>query len=95
MNSAKSFENFLFIYLILINVLGFIIFYIDKRRARNKEWRVTESFLFGVAILGGALGSTLGMKTFHHKTKKKRFTIGLPLIFIFNIVFFMSIKEIF
>lgn len=94
MNYAQMFKDFLFIYLILINVLCFILFYIDKRRARNKEWRISEAFLFGASFLGGAFGSIIGMKTFHHKTKKKRFIIGLPILFIFNIIIIMYINEL-
>lgn len=59
----------LFLYLILLNLLGFILMGMDKRRAIRHAWRIPEAHLFGCAILGGSLGSILGMYTFRHKTK--------------------------
>lgn len=75
----------LWIYLILINVISFLCFLIDKRRAKKGHYRISESFLFTISLMGGGLGSLLGMKVFHHKTKKNKFRFGIPLIFILNI----------
>lgn len=59
---------------------------IDKKRAKWGDWRIPEKTLFLITILGGGIGTISGMYTFRHKTKKKYFTIGLPLIVIFEIV---------
>ena len=65
-----------------VNVISFALFGADKRRARKERWRIPEKTLFAFALLGGCTGAILGMKVFHHKTRHKRFTIGLPLIFL-------------
>ena len=75
------------IYLLAINLFGFLIMWIDKRRARKGEWRISENTLFVVTLLGGGIGTITGMKMFRHKTRKLKFKIGLPLILITEIVF--------
>lgn len=67
-------------YLGLINLVAFVVFGVDKRRAKCHRWRVREATLLGLAFLGGALGALLGMVLFRHKTKKVRFTVGVPLM---------------
>ena len=67
------------VYLCFMNVLAFILYGIDKRRARKHHWRIPESRLLSIALLGGALGALLGMGIFHHKTKHTFFRIGVPL----------------
>ncbi len=62
-------------YIVGINILAFFIYGLDKYLARNKLYRVSEYSLFILAIFGGGIGSLLGMKVFHHKTKKKVFWI--------------------
>ena len=74
------------IYLILINVLGFFIMWLDKRKARRNEWRIPEKTLFIITALGGGIGTIAGMYTFRHKTQKIAFVIGLPLITILEII---------
>ncbi len=74
------------IYLVIINLAGFFSMAIDKRKARNHQWRIPEKTLFLIAILGGALGSVLGMQTFRHKTKHWYFVVGMPLILVLWIV---------
>ena len=78
-------KEYIYLYLIFINLASFICFFIDKKRAKRKMWRISEAFLLGISILGGAFGSILGMKIFHHKNRKKKFSLGLPLIWILNI----------
>lgn len=70
----------LLIYLLIINVLSFICFGIDKSRARRSRWRISEGSLFSLAIFGGSLGALLGMYVFRHKTQKLKFKVGMPLI---------------
>ena len=79
-------ENILIYYLILINVIAFITIYIDKQKAIKHKWRVKESTLFLISIVGGSLGTLLGMFTFHHKTKHKKFTLGIPFILVIQVV---------
>lgn len=73
-------EKIFILYLFLINLVGFALMGIDKRRARRKEWRISEKTLFGCALLGGSLGAIAGMYHFRHKTKHWYFKFGLPLI---------------
>ncbi len=76
----------LFLYLLLINAVGFVIMLIDKRRAQKNLWRISESTLLTVAILGGSIGSYAGMKVFRHKTRKPKFSIGIPVIILLQAV---------
>ena len=73
------------IYLIIINLITFIAMYIDKKKAKYGKWRISESALFILVLLGGGFGGIAGMYTFRHKTQKPRFVIGFPAILIFEI----------
>lgn len=73
------------IYLLLINIWGFFIMGFDKRKARRNKWRIPEKEFFLTAAAGGSLGVWLGMRTFHHKTQHKSFTIGIPCIFFLQL----------
>ncbi|MBT2218581.1 DUF1294 domain-containing protein [Virgibacillus dakarensis] len=77
------------LYLTLINVIGFVLMGTDKQRAIKHKWRISEKTLWITAIIGGALGSYAGMKTFHHKTKHRKFQIGMPLILSLQAVLFI------
>ena len=74
--------KYLLIYLLIINLTGFFAMFLDKQKARRGKWRIPEKTLFLLAIIGGSLGTTLGMHTFHHKTKHWYFKFGMPLILI-------------
>ncbi|WP_294404497.1 DUF1294 domain-containing protein [uncultured Clostridium sp.] len=76
----------LFIYLTIINLIGFIVMFIDKSRAIHKEWRIPEKTLLMISAFGGSIGMFAGMHVFRHKTKHLKFTIGVPLIFIIEII---------
>lgn len=69
-------------YLLGINLLTFFVYGIDKWKARRDKWRVPEATLLMLAALGGSVGALLGMFVFHHKTKHKKFLIGVPLILL-------------
>lgn len=69
-------------YFVLINLAGLMLMGIDKRKAQKGKWRIPEGTLFLIAILGGSIGCILGMYLFRHKTKHKKFVIGMPLILI-------------
>lgn len=78
--------DLLFIYLLLINALGFVLMLWDKHRARKKQWRISEATLLTTALLGGSAGCLLGMYTARHKIRKARFAIGIPLILFLQTV---------
>ena len=78
--------NLLLAYLLVINVITFMVFGVDKRRAEQDAWRVKESTLLGLCVMGGALGGFLGMGFFHHKTRKPKFQFGVPVAFILDVV---------
>ena len=74
--------KYLVIYLIIINIITFIIFGLDKYFAIKNKFRVSEATLFCLCIIGGSFLGFVGMKVFRHKTKKSYFRIGIPLIMI-------------
>lgn len=76
----------LIIYFVIINLIAFIIYGIDKKKAIRDKFRIPERVLIFVAVIGGALGAFLGMHIFHHKTKKKKFYITIPAFLILWIV---------
>lgn len=84
----------LILYLILANLTGFAIFGIDKYRAKKGMWRIPERTLLLVSLLGGSIGTFLGMVKFRHKTQHTKFTILLPLIFFlhFGLVYYFLIR---
>ena len=74
------------IYLAIINAIGFLLMLVDKIKAKKNLWRIPEATLFLTAIIGGSIGSILGMYTFRHKTKHIKFIVGMPLILAAQIV---------
>ncbi len=72
-------------YLLAINVAAFITYGIDKWKAKKSLWRIRETALLALAVLGGSIGAWLGMRVWHHKTKHKKFKYGIPLILIAQI----------
>lgn len=70
----------LLIWFVVINLIGFALMGIDKRRAIRNQWRISEKHLFLSALLGGSIGATLGMRQFRHKTKHWYFWWGLPAL---------------
>ncbi len=82
------------IYLVVINLIGFYMMWSDKRRAKWGKWRIPEQTLFIVTALGGGIGTISGMYVFRHKTKKLKFTVGLPAILILEIILVIYIKLI-
>ncbi|MFD4705477.1 DUF1294 domain-containing protein [Gottfriedia sp. NPDC058432] len=76
-------------YLVIVNIISFAIMGIDKSRAKRKAWRIPERILFLFAIIGGSIGSILGMYYFRHKTKHPKFVFGYWIIlFIQFVVYF-------
>jgi len=81
-----TFKN-IFIYLLVINILGFLVMFIDKKKAEKGRWRISEHALFMFTWLGGGIGTIAGMYKFRHKTQKKKFTIGMPIILGLEIIY--------
>lgn len=88
---------YIYLYLIIINIVGFLSMYIDKRKAKKHQWRISENTLMLIALIGGSIGSLIGMNIFKHKTKHIKFSIGIPLILLLQLVFIMyfELKEIY
>lgn len=94
-NSIKLFSNdtinlYIFIgvaiYLLVMNIWTFYLFGKDKSSAKRKQRRVQERKLLRACFFGGAIGGIIGMNLFHHKTLKKKFSIGVPMLFIIQLV---------
>ncbi|MBQ8184923.1 MAG: DUF1294 domain-containing protein [Lachnospiraceae bacterium] len=81
-----KFHYILVVYILILNLAGFFSMGIDKQRARKGQWRIPEKTLFLLSLLGGSLGSLLGMYTFRHKTKHWYFRYGFPLILLAQLV---------
>ena len=86
--------NALLYYLIVINVVTFLVYGIDKWKAKQGSWRISEATLLILAVIGGSIGALLGMKVWRHKTQHKKFKYGVPAILIIQIITigYLSIK---
>lgn len=84
-------NKYIIYYLIFINIFGFIICLIDKNKAKKKRYRISENFLLFISFIGGCIGFYLGMYLFHHKTKKAKFYIGIPLIIIIDCIIYFHV----
>ena len=83
---SRELWQLLGLYLLLVNVAAFLVMGLDKRRAKRDKWRISEKALFLPAVLGGALGGVLGMRTFRHKTQHWDFRFGFPLLLVLQVV---------
>ena len=83
------------IYLLAVNIIGFLIMGLDKWKAKRGSWRIPENTLFMFTILGGGIGTIAGIYAFRHKTQKKKFTIGMPVIFILEVILIIYLLYIF
>ena len=79
---GQTFLHIVLIYLVVINVVTFFMYGIDKWKAKKSRSRISEATLLMMAIIGGSIGAWLGMKVWHHKTLHKKFKYGVPLILI-------------
>ena len=73
------------IYLLAVNALTFIVYGIDKYKAKHAKWRISEATLLLLAVVGGSIGAWCGMKVWHHKTMHKKFTYGVPVILLLQV----------
>ena len=81
------------IYFAVINVVTFFMYGIDKWKAKKAKWRIRETTLLGLAVLGGSMGAWLGMKVWHHKTQHKKFKYGVPAIIIIQLSIIVYLKS--
>lgn len=81
-------------YLIVISLVSFALFGIDKQKAVHHAWRIPESILILSAAAGGGIGALLGMRCFHHKTRKPLFSIGIPVILCLEILVLLKAYHI-
>lgn len=80
----------LVLYLVVVNLISFVIMGIDKAKARKHAWRISERTLFAFAIIGGSLGAIGGMYYFRHKTKHWYFVFGMPVILVLQLLIGMG-----
>lgn len=78
-------EKIVFAYLIVINLVAFVMYGIDKYKAKKSKWRISEATLLWMAALGGSVGAWIGMQIWHHKTLHKKFKYGVPAILLLQI----------
>ncbi len=79
------------IYFVVFNLIAFIMYGVDKKKAIKHKWRIPEHDLILVAVLGGSIGALLGMKAFRHKTKHTKFVIGVPAILVVQLILLVLI----
>ena len=77
--------NALICYIVVINLVSFMMLGIDKYKARRGQWRISEATLLAVAAIGGSIGAWMGMKVWHHKTLHSKFRYGVPIILLVHI----------
>ena len=82
MNKLHSYLDY---YLLAINAVAFIVYGIDKYKAKKAKWRIPEVTLLLLAVIGGSIGAWMGMKVWHHKTMHKKFKYGIPAILLIQI----------
>ena len=83
--SMNTLHSYLAYYLLTINAVAFIMYGIDKYKAKKAKWRISEATLLLLAVLGGSIGAWMGMKVWHHKTMHKKFKYGIPAILLIQI----------
>ena len=81
----ETFNSCLAYYLLAINAVAFIVYGIDKYKAKKTKWRIPEVTLLLLAVVGGSVGAWMGMKVWHHKTMHKKFKYGIPAILLIQI----------
>ena len=72
-------------YLLAVNIATFLLYGIDKYKAKKSKWRISEATLLTMAAIGGSIGAWAGMRLWHHKTMHKMFKYGIPVIIIFQV----------
>ena len=91
-NHSKEMKEFS-IYLLIDNIFTFIVYGVDKLKAKEHWWRISEATLLFLAVVGGSVGAWVGMKVWHHKTMHKKFKYGVPIILLLQAVLFCYIEN--
>ena len=81
----NTLHNCLSYYLLAINAVTFIVYGIDKYKAKKAMWRISEATLLMLAVLGGSIGAWIAMRVWRHKTMHKKFKYGIPVILLIQI----------
>ncbi len=87
-------EKWIWVYVCLINIITFLVYGLDKWKAKRDGWRIPEKTLILLALIGGSVGAFVGMQVFRHKTKHMKFVVGVPFIFVLQIalIWFVSTR---
>ncbi len=85
--------QYVYTFILAINIIGFFLMGYDKLKSKNRGWRIPEINLFLVSLIGGAAGVLVGMKIFRHKTRHSSFVFGIPFIFVINLIAGYLIKR--
>ena len=80
-------------YLLAVNIVAFVLYGIDKYKAKRNKWRISEAALLTVAVIGGSIGAWAGMRLWHHKTMHKKFKFGIPAIIILQVALMVYIHK--
>ncbi|MGN0036552.1 MAG: DUF1294 domain-containing protein [Bacteroidaceae bacterium] len=81
-------------YLLAVNVLTFLLYGVDKYKAKKNKWRISEATLLALAAIGGSIGAWTGMRLWHHKTMHKKFKYGIPTIIVLQIALVVYLHTI-
>ena len=81
-------------YLLVINIVSFFLYGIDKYKAKKGRWRISEATLLMMAVIGGSIGAWAGMRLWHHKTMHKKFKYGIPIIIILQVCLVVYLHSI-
>ena len=87
----QNLQHIALIYLVIINMVTFLMYGIDKWKAKKSKRRIRETALLGLAVLGGSIGAWFGMKVWHHKTLHKKFKYGIPAIIMIQLAIIVYI----
>ena len=88
--------NIILYYLLAVNIATFLLYGVDKYKAKKNKWRISEATLLTMAAIGGSIGAWAGMRLWHHKTMHKKFRYGIPMIIIVQValaVYLLTIIE--
>lgn len=80
-------------YLVIINLISLVMMAVDKSKAKYKKWRISEKILLIIAIIGGSVGVLLGIYVFRHKTRKLKFTLGVPIILLLQLLLLLYLTD--
>ena len=86
--------NIILGYLLAVNITSFLLYGIDKYKAKKGRWRISEATLLLMAVIGGSIGAWAGMRLWHHKTMHKKFKYGIPVIIIMQIALVVYLHTI-